>query len=415
MKKDILSYLKSKSWQFLFFEFSTYLFVGTLPLFLKLNTISLWIFVLGAIISSRERNVFRNLRQNRVLVFGTFLLFSLYLLGFFLTSASEREISDIIRLLPLFILPVVIFSFSQNDFSIKKIYISLGAGLMFGMLYCWYFVFKSIISKERYLEQSKYFFEWIYTDINLVRPLDGHPVYFAILLVIFLITILTNNRFSFIRKNRIRFCLMLIPYVLFLIETNSRVGIISFVVLFIVYALKRFRPKNAITIVLSTILILILVSTKFNYLGSKMAKLIDSTGSIQFERYHRWSEIINVFSGSGEMIFGTGTNDAKLVYQEAYLKGNFELAHRENYNAHNQFLEFFVANGFFGLSAYLICLCLFIALTKFKWHPTSFIFIVVLFSLSESFFERSQGVLIFSFFYPLIALLYSKNNFKLAT
>ena len=142
MKKDILSYLKSKSWQFLFFEFSTYLFVGTLPLFLKLNTISLWIFVLGAIISSRERNVFRNLRQNRVLVFGTFLLFSLYLLGFFLTSASEREISDIIRLLPLFILPVVIFSFSQNDFSIKKIYISLGAGLMFGMLYCWYFVFK---------------------------------------------------------------------------------------------------------------------------------------------------------------------------------------------------------------------------------------------------------------------------------
>ena len=72
---------------------------------------------------------------------------------------------------------------------------------------------------------------------------------------------------------------MLIPYVLFLIETNSRVGIISFVVLFIVYALKRFRPKNAITIVLSTILILILVSTKFNYLGSKMAKLIDSTGS----------------------------------------------------------------------------------------------------------------------------------------
>ena len=71
MKKDILIYLQSKSWQFLFFEFSTYLFVGTLPLFLKLNTISLWIFIAGAIISSKKRNTFGNLRQNKIFIFAT--------------------------------------------------------------------------------------------------------------------------------------------------------------------------------------------------------------------------------------------------------------------------------------------------------------------------------------------------------
>ena len=204
MKKDILIYLQSKSWQFLFFEFSTYLFVGTLPLFLKLNTISLWIFIVGAIISSKERNAFGNLRQNKIFIFATTLIFSLYVIGFFLSTDSEKEVSNIIRLLPLFVLPMLIFSFSKKDFNFRKIYISLGTGLLFGMLYCWCFVFTSILSKERYLEQAKYFFEWIYTDVNLLRPLEGHPSYFAVLIVVFLITIITSEKFTDIRKKRVR-------------------------------------------------------------------------------------------------------------------------------------------------------------------------------------------------------------------
>ena len=412
MKKDILIYLQSKSWQFLFFEFSTYLFVGTLPLFLKLNTISLWIFIVGAIISSKERNAFGNLRQNKIFIFATTLIFSLYVIGFFLSTDSEKEVSNIIRLLPLFVLPMLIFSFSKKDFNFRKTYLSLGTGLILGMLYCWCFVFTSILSKERYFEQAKYFFEWIYTDVNLLRPLEGHPSYFAVLIVVFLITIITSKKFSDIRKKRIRFSLILMPYILFLIETNSRIGIISFVVLLSIYVLKTFKLKKSILIVLSTLLMLVLVSIKFNYLGTKMGKLFDSSGSIKFERYHRWTEILNVFSDSDEIIFGVGTSDARLVYQKAYFNGNFELALRENYNAHNQFLEFFVSNGVFGLFIYLICLCLLLFLTKYKWQPASFIIVILLFSFSESFFGRSQGVLMFSFFYSFLALLYTQNNVK---
>lgn len=410
MTGGIKNYLHSKSWQTLFFEISTYVFVGTLPLLLKYNTIALWVFALAAIILSNKNKDWKsNLTNNQNAFIGFIFLFGLYLTGLLLSDDLIRVFKDIGRVVPLILLPMLVFSRNKKDFDIKNIFTSLGIGLFVGMLICWYHILKSIMSKARPLEQAKYFFEWIYTDWNLVAPLDGHPSYFAILIVLFLAAIITNDKFKKLRKNKVKLSLLLFPFFIFLIETSSRIAIISLVTVLLIYSINKFRFKGLL-LMMVFLSILTLFSLKFDYLGSKFSKIISLNGEIKVERYHRWREILNVFNKKDSWVFGAGSGDARIIYREAYENGNFDLAYENNYNAHNQYLEFLVSNGLIGFIFYLLVLIYFVYKTKLNKEAMSFFIIIIFFSMSESFFGRSQGVLIFSFFYSILILYYNTKT-----
>jgi len=410
MIKGIKNYLHSKSWQKLFFEISTYLFVGTLPLLLKYNTITLWIFALGSIIFSYKNKDWKsNLINNRTALISFTLLFGLYLIGLLLSEDLKRVFKDIGRVVPLLLIPLLVFSRHKNDFDIKNIFTSLGIGLFVGMLICWSHILTSIMSRTRPLEQAKYFFQWIYTDWNLVTPLDGHPGYFAILIVLFLVAIITNDKFKKLRSNKVKLSLLLFPFFLFLIETNSRIAIISLVAILFIYSINKFRLKGLL-LMMVFLSVLTLFSLKFDYLGSKFRKIVSINGEIKVERYHRWKEILMVFNTQDNWTFGVGTGDARSIYREAYENGNFDLAFEKNYNAHNQYLEFLVSNGLIGLIVYILVLLLFVYKTKLNKEALSFFIVIIFFSISESFFGRSQGVLIFSFFYSFLILYYNSKT-----
>src|SRR5690606_21894509 len=151
------NYWTNETWHIRFFELATYLFVGTLPLLLKFNTIALWIFALGSIILSfKNKDWKRNLINNRSALLGFALLFGLYLIGLLLSEDIKRGLKDIGRAIPLLLLPLLILSHNKKDFNLKNIYISLGIGLFIGMLICWYHILVSIMSKQRPLDQAKY-------------------------------------------------------------------------------------------------------------------------------------------------------------------------------------------------------------------------------------------------------------------
>ncbi len=215
MMFDIKNYFLNNSWQNIFFKWSTCFFVGTLPLLLKINTIGLWLFILSTIFIFKEHNGLENLKRNKKLLIPLLLVFLMFLIGFFLSKDILRVQKDVGRVVPLFLIPLAVFSHRKKDYNLKHIYLALGIGLFVGMVICWCNIFTSILSRENYFKQATYFFNWIYTDWNLVKPLDGHPSYFAVLIVFFISALLFDKRFAKMRSNRIVLFLVLFPYFLF--------------------------------------------------------------------------------------------------------------------------------------------------------------------------------------------------------
>lgn len=407
----MIKFLKSKKFKVSLFEGSTYLFVGTLPLFLSINTIAIWIFVVSSFIVLGFKKRKEILWKRRAFIIPFILLFSLYIIGLWTSSNTDIALKNISRVLTLLLLPTIILSHNKEDFNFKKIYYSLGAGLLTGMLICWGFVIESILTNATPLRQAPYFFEWIYSNWNLVKPIGVHPNYFALLIVILVLAIIKTEELKFLRKNKLKLILLLIPFFLFLFELSSRVAMLAFVLGIIVSVLKNRSIKKGILIGLF-IVGLIVLSVKFDYLGNKFSGLVDGRGNIKVERIQRWDFIIREFKKEDKLILGVGSGDTEEIYTRAYINGNFKTALIEGYNAHNQFVEFLVSNGFLGLLVFVWGLLFFALKTKLKGEALSFFITIVLLSFIESFLCRAKGVFIFSFFISFFLLMYSDKLIK---
>ena len=407
----MIKFLKSKKFKVSLFEGSTYLFVGTLPLFLSINTIAIWIFVASSffVLSLKERK--QILWKRRAFVIPFIFLFFLYIIGLWTSTNTDIALKNITRVLTLLLLPVIILSHNKEDFNFKKIYYSLGAGLIIGMLICWGFVIESILTNATPLRQAPYFFEWIYSNWNLVKPIGVHPNYFALLIVILVLAIIKTEELKFLRKNKLKLILLLSPFFLFLFELSSRVAMLAFVLVITVSVLQNRSRKKGILIGLF-IVGLILLSVKFDYLGNKFSGLVDGRGNVKVERIQRWDFIIREFKKEDKLILGVGSGDTEEIYTRAYINGNFKTALIEGYNAHNQFVEFLVSNGFFGLLVFVWVLLFFALKTKLKGEALSFFITIVLLSFIESFLGRAKGVFIFSFFISFFLLMYSDKLIK---
>ena len=404
-------FLKSKKFKVSLFEGSTYLFVGTLPLFLSINTIAIWIFVVSSFIVLGFKKRKEILWKRRAFIIPFIFLFFLYFIGLWTSTNTDIVLKNITRVLTLLLLPVIILSHNKEDFNFKKIYYSLGAGLLIGMFICWGFVIASIVTNATPLRQAPYFFEWIYSNWNLVKPIGVHPNYFALLIVILVLAIIKTEELKFLRKNKLKLILLLIPFFLFLFELSSRVAMLAFVLVIIVSVLQNRSRKKGILIGLF-IVGLIVLSVKFDYLGNKFSGLVDGRGNIKVERIQRWDFIIREFKKEDKLILGVGSGDTEEIYTRAYLNGNFKTALVENYNAHNQFVEFLVSNGYFGLLVFVWVLLFFAFKTKLKGEALSFFITIVLLSFIESFLCRAKGVFIFSFFMSFFLLMYSDKLIK---
>lgn len=407
----MIEFLKSNIFKKAFFRNSTYLFVGTLPLFLSINTIAIWIFVASSftVMSLKERK--QILWKRRAFVLPFVLLFFLYVLGIFLSTDTAVALKNLTRVLTLLLLPTVILSHKKEDFNFKYIYYALGAGLLIGMAICWSFVISSILTNATPLRQAPYFFEWIYSNWNLVKPISIHPNYFALLIVLLVLAILKSEELKFLKANKLKLVLILFPFFLFLFELSSRVAFLAFILALVFSVIQKRNIKKGILISLFIVGAIIL-SLKFDYLGNKFSGLIDGSGKVKIERIQRWDHIIREFKKEDKLMFGVGSGDTEEVYTRAYINGDFKTALVENYNAHNQLLEFFVSNGFLGLIIFTWVILFFAFKTRLKGEALSFFIIIVLLSIIESFLSRAKGVFIFSFFLSFYLLMYSDKLIK---
>lgn len=409
MIKDIRSYWNNNPPSRVFFQVCTYLFVGSLPLWDNLNTIILWFFVASSIFYLNPKERLQNLKDNKVALYTLLALYLLFVLGYFFSTNLKGALRDIERTMTLVLIPLIILSHKKSDFDLKKVYIALGTGLFIGMVICWAFIIESILTNATPWVQAGYFFKWIYVGWNALLPLEGHPSYFAAMLIIFILGIIRMPEFRNLRRNKLKFVFLLAPFFLFLIETSSRFGVMALVIILILTLLRKLEIKRVFYVV-GLVVVLVLLSIKFDYLGSKFTTIVDTQGNVTLDRYPRWIAILSEFEQRQSWIFGVGTGDRQALYDIAYSKGGFQIALENRYNAHNQYLEFLISNGILGVVVYILALVVFIRKTGLKGEASTFLIIIALFSISETIFGLSKGVFIFAFFYSFFILWYSGKD-----
>ena len=101
----MIKFLKSKKFKVSLFEGSTYLFVGTLPLFLSINTIAIWIFVVSSFIVLGFKKRKEILWKRRAFIIPFIFLFFLYIIGLWTSTNTDIALKNISRVLTLLIAP----------------------------------------------------------------------------------------------------------------------------------------------------------------------------------------------------------------------------------------------------------------------------------------------------------------------
>ena len=109
-------------------------------------------------------------------------------------------------------------------------------------------------------------------------------------------------------------------------------------------------------------------------------------------------------------LIGVGTGDVQDSLQAAYTKRKFYFAAFHNrYNAHNQYLEMWLANGIPGLLIYVLCLV--VPLVRHIRNPSAmdyclFLGLIIVMSFTETFLNVNKGTIWYSFFNSIFGFAY---------
>jgi len=130
------------------------------------------------------------------------------------------------------------------------------------------------------------------------------------------------------------------------------------------------------------------------------------------DRFDRFSASYEIFVKSP--IYGYGTASEDSFRNEVFIRNRDKVAYQNNYNAHNQLLEYLSTFGIIGGIAFFIFFAsLFYLVFRLKKGFFTFIAIgLFLACITESVFERSQGVVYTSLFLSLLISFNRKKDFK---
>lgn len=134
------------------------------------------------------------------------------------------------------------------------------------------------------------------------------------------------------------------------------------------------------------------------------------TGHSFAQRIEYWKAGIGIITDN--FLFGVGTGDVRLAYDEQYAKNESRLEPEWQLRAHNQFLTFIISFGIFGFLIVLFGMAapFFMEKSHLKMLPFVFICIAALSMLTEDTLETQAGATFFAFFYSLFIFAGNKSD-----
>lgn len=387
--------IKTKINKFTFEKAVTYsaFFCGLFVLLpFKIKPLTVFVFFVLTLFSIvKDRN--RAKIEMKTFVMSSVFFIS-YALSLLFSENIQRSFTILVRCIPILIIPVA-YSF-----------LTVETRVQFNQMFRKTFIIAASIYSILifiYLFQLGYFSQkhdlyYCYSYItNEFWGLDEHPIYISINFSIALFFILTEG-FKNKTVNFILF-LVLISGLLILARKGAIVSfcILSGVLLF----LKKDKKQTAkLVFVFISLFVLSLsvpeIRSRFLEIF-ETSKIINNKETSSGIRYILWNTSEKVIQKSNYLGYGIG--DAQEVLSKQLAVDGYAVLSKENYNAHNQFLQIGLATGVVGICLYLFSLIYFIRMFIQRKNAEAivfFLFFIFVF-LFESVLERQNGIIIYSF------------------
>ena len=383
-----------------FFNWSLALLFITLPMpKYNLSTQALIVVVISWLLLNSFKDKARLLKKHSSSILLLSSLYGVMLIGMIYTQNLSHGLEQLKDKLPFLIIPIIIGTTqtltTENKFKFIKIF-SISVVLM--ALFA--------LAKAFYIHSEGMGNYFVYDKLSIL--LNKHTTYYSLYCVIaisyFLYDLLQ------LKKTNIFISIATILILLFFIYLlSARIAIVALLVVAVYYIKiqithrkqKVFLSLLVVGILLSTLLFSSNYAARFESISQNPNKLTENN---EFNtRIIHWKSALETLNTSA-YIFGKGTGDGKEGLYEQYLKNNFTIGFTQKYNAHNQYIEFLMSNGFIAIIAYF-CLLLAALIYAIRFNDLFGVLVVLLFmmySITESILERQSGILIVALLCSLI-------------
>jgi O-antigen ligase len=344
-------------------------------------------------------------------LFICFLIFYAWqIFGLVFASNLDIGIERILKRLSFLLFPLVLFfpgkMILQNLNKLLRIFVY--SSVIF-CLFCFVFAFyRSLSFQSGHMifnphpvpyGWENYFFGYFLSN-------HIHPSYlsmYLVLSVIISLDCLFNDTFKLIGK--LKWVIILMIFIITIYFLSSRSGVLAIIVIipsYLFLKIKQRRAKWILLIVLPFFLFgvfnVLKTNGRFNYSFEKALSEVPGKTIIKDGRIPIWKSAISLIRKN--FVFGVGTGDATEELKAEYKREGYKDGYYDNLNAHNQYLEIFLENGFIGLVFFIFILGFMIYYSVIYNNLVYGLFVisVMIFFVFETMLNRIAGVTFFPLF-----------------
>jgi len=399
------------------FFFTCLLLAFFLPVFPRILPSIIVVMIVNWIISGVYLTTIPELFKTkwRFMTLSFASLYLLYVIGMLYSTDYAYGWFDLEVKLSLFIFPLIFASSDRDIFnktSIRLLFSCFVAGCIAGSIlllgHTW-------LVHERWGVANAFY----YTNLTWYFHSSYLAMYYTFGVAIALYYLADDFLTQPVQKSVIM--LLIVLYLeAFIFLLSSKAGLLMLITTEVLFILILFFRKAGLTriIIVSAIFIMIFLgfSRVFPYAFMRISKadsVISSTSSIQPNSVDGTVARMEIWKVSAGLIkqnflFGVGTGDVKDVLTESYRQNKLYPILKKNLNAHNQYIQTFIALGLFGFSL-LVASLLFPAYRSLRNKDFIYLIFILIFVINilfESMLETQAGVVFYAFFN---ALLFSKG------
>jgi O-antigen ligase len=391
--------------------FHLFFFLVALPFDRVYSTIILISFLVHTVIFLKIEK-FKNI--NKITIIPQLVFFVTVFSATYSPSISN-SLDTIGKQLAIFLFPLL-FTITSLDLAVYRSRIMLGLTISctLTVIYLYYDAIHSILY---YKLPFKEIISLAFVNQNFAEPLDMHPTYLSMLIVLSIVYSMQQILLSK-SKNTIYYIASSLVLFAGLIQLGSKSAFIALLTI-VIFGFPRFlvkrenRLKFMLTSVLATVLLLtsILSFNAFRnrYVITLKNDLIGTKGIVNMNgRFDRWGIAIDLIKESP--VIGTGSGSEIPLLKESYFRQKMYGPYLFSLNAHNQYLSFMINSGISGLLIYLATLSwgFWQSVKSLDLLLLSFIILVAFVSFSEDLLEVNKGIFFYAFFYSFFIRSFSK-------
>lgn len=362
-----------------------------------IGLVGYWLFFYNSIFEKKEL-----LKKNITPFILLSSLFWVPLLGSVYSDDLIHVLKELKMKSPFLLLPLVIFSVPLKNcrkFTLNHYIIGLVAASILALSKAWYFKFNQLG-------------EYLFYD-RFAEFLNRHTTYYALFVVVGLLWLLWL--FLHEKANRILiFCAtLLLVYMLYLLSVRiSIVALLFGSLLIILGAPLKLWQKISIFIIIPGLFLSAYLTPNFQNRFDPSTTDTTEIHDLDYRQLH-WKSVWETITHNNIWI-GNGTNAHRDFLYQKYRDYELTAGYKNEYNAHNQYLETMLDFGIIGLIIFvgLLLYLLRVFIQQKDYFALSIFSVFLIFMITESLLQRTNGIVLFAFLMPFFLSL-NTNKMKI--